>query len=175
MLPAYSRWAEFQPQAAMASAMQIADAGLRYTALNAIIVGWSPTDPKGLVEFAQKNLPMGQQSSALSSAFGFWADSDPAAAATWINQNNPGPQSDTGVAEIALSSQLAQKPELAASWAESIFNPQLRLETLTTLIEKWTAVDQTSAENYIKNSPALTPEDRTQLLDKSQMLAELKK
>jgi len=175
MLPAYSRWAEFQPQAAIASAMQITDPGLRDTALNAIIVGWSPTDPKGLVDFAQNNLPAGQQSSTLSSAIGYWADNDPIAAATWINQNNPGAESDTGAAEIALSSQLAQKPELAATWAESISNPQLRLETLTTLIEKWTAVDQTSAENYIKNSPSLTPEDRTQLLDKSQMLAELKK
>ena len=91
MLPAYSRWAEFQPQAAMASAMQITDPGLRDTALNAIIVGWSPTDPKGMVEFAQNNLPAWQQSSALSSAIGFWADSDPVAAATWINQNNPCP------------------------------------------------------------------------------------
>jgi len=97
------------------------------------------------------------------------------AAATWINQNNPGPQTDTGVAEIALSPQLTQNPELAATWAENIFNPQLRLETLTTVIEKWTAVDRTSAENYIKNSPVLAPEDRTKLLDQSQLLAELKK
>jgi len=175
MLPAYSRWAEFQPQAAMASAMQITDPELRDTALNAIIAGWSPTDPKGLMDYAQNNLPPGQQSSALSSAMGFWADSDPIAAATWINQNNPGAASDTGVAEIALSPILAQNPELAANWAENIFNPQLRLETLTTLIGKWTAVDQAGAENYIKNSPVLAPEDRTKLWDQSQMLAELKK
>jgi hypothetical protein len=174
MLPAYSRWAEFQPQAAVASAMQITDPGLREAALNAITVGWSPTDPKGMVDFAQNNLPAGQQDFALSSAIGFWADSDPAAAATWINQNTSGPQTDTGVSEIALSPQLAQNPEVAITWAESILNPQLRLETLTTLIEKWTAVDRASAENYIRNSPVLTPEDRTQLLDQSQMLAELK-
>jgi hypothetical protein len=174
MLPAYSRWAEFQPQAAIASAMQIVDAGVREAALNAIIVGWSPSDPKGMVEYAQNNLPAGQQNTALQNAIGFWADSDPVAAATWINQNNPGPQTDTGVAEIALSPQLTQNPELAATWAENIFNPQLRLETLTTVIEKWTAVDRTSAENYIKNSPALAPEDRTQLLDESRKLAELK-
>jgi hypothetical protein len=166
MLPAYSRWAEFQPQAAFESAMQITDAGLRDTALNAIIVGWSPTDPKGMVEFAQNNLPAGQQNSALSSAMGFWADSDPIAAATWINQNNPGPQSDTGVAEIALSQQLARKPELAVTWAESIFNPQLRLETLASVIEKWKATDLSGAENYVENSPALAPKDRSELLAK---------
>ena len=175
LLPAYSRWAEFQPQAAMANAMQIADASVRDSALNAIIVGWSPSDPQGMVEYALNHLPAGQQDTALQNAIGFWADSDPTAAATWINQNQPGPQADPGVAEIALSPQLAQTPELAANWAENISNPDLRLETLTRLIEKWTAVDQAGAENYIKNSPVLTPEDRTQLLDQSQMLAELKK
>ncbi|HEX4349016.1 MAG TPA: hypothetical protein VH251_01450 [Verrucomicrobiae bacterium] len=166
MLPAYSRWAEFQPQAALASAMQITDPATRATALNAVIVGWSPTDPKGVVEFAQNNLPAEQQNFALSSAIGFWADNDPIAAATWINQNNPGPQSDTGIAEIALSPSLAQKPEVAATWAESIFNPQLRQETLTSVIEKWKITDLSSAENYVENSPALAPEDRSGLLAK---------
>ena len=160
MLAAYSRWAEFQPQAAVASAMQITDPVLRDTALNAVTVGWSPTDPKGMVDFAQNHLPPGQQNSALSGAIGFWADSDPAAAAAWINQNDPGASSDTGVAEIALSPQLRQQPELAANWAESIFNPGLRLDTLAAVIEKWAAVDFSSAENYVENSPSLAPEDR---------------
>jgi hypothetical protein len=160
MLAAYSRWAEFQPQAAVASAMQLADPGVRATALNAITVGWSPTDPKGMVEYAQNYLPPEQQSSALSGAIGFWADSDPAAAAVWINQNDLGAASDTGVAEIALSPRLAQKPELAVGWAESISNPQLRLDTLAAVIEKWTAIDFSSAEHYVENSPSLAPEDR---------------
>ncbi len=164
LLAAYSRWAEFQPQAAMASVMQIDDAGLRDTALNAMIVGWSPTDPKGMVEFAQNNLSSDQQNAALSSAIGFWADSDPIGAATWINQNSPGAASDPGVAEIALSPQMAQKPEVAARWAENIFNPQLRMDTLTSVVKKWTATDFSGAESYVENSPALTPEDRSQLL-----------
>ncbi len=166
MLPAYSRWAEFQPQAAVASAMQISDPGLREAALNAITVGWSPTDPKGAVDFAQKNLPPEQQSAALSSAIGFWADNDPIAAAAWINQNDPGVASDTGVAEIALSPQLARKPEVAVTWAESILNPQLRSETFQALLEKWAAFDLPGAENYVKNSPLLAPEDRESFEDR---------
>lgn len=164
MLPAYSRWAEFQPQTAIDNATQIADPGLRAAALNAIIVGWSPTDPKGLVDFAQNNLSGGEQDFALSSAIGFWADTDPLAAAIWINQNNPGAASDPGVAKIALSSQLAQNPELAANWAESISNPQLRSETLGSVIENWKAADLPGAENYVEKSPALAAEDRSALL-----------
>ena len=164
MLPAYSRWAEFQPQAAIDSAMQITDPGLRDSALNAIIVGWSPTDPKGMVEYAQNNLSGGQQNSAMSTAIGFWAGSDPVAAAQWINQNNPGAQADNGVAQIALSSQLSQSPELAANWAESISSSQLRLDTLTSVFSKWMTADSPDAENYIQNSPTLTQGDRTQLM-----------
>ncbi len=160
LLTAYSRWAEFQPQTAVASAMQIADPGLRDAALNAVTVGWAPTDPKGMMDFARNNFPPEQQNSALSSAIGFWADSDPAAAAVWINQNDLGAASDTGVAEIALSPRIAEKPELAAGWAESIYNPQLRLDTLAAVVQKWIAVDFSGAENYVENSPALAPEDR---------------
>jgi len=161
MLAAYSRWAEFQPQAAIASTMQIADPALRDTALNAIIVGWSPTDPKGLLDFTQNNLPPGQQNAALLSAIGFWADNDPFAAATWINQNHPGEASDPGAAKIALSPQLAQQPEVALTWAESIASAPLREETLATVIDKWEAINPAAAENYIEYSPALTPEDRS--------------
>lgn len=163
MLAAYSRWAEFQPQAAVAAAMQIADPGLRDTALNAIIVGWSPTDPQGLVEFTQNHLPPGQQNSALMSAIGFWADSDPLAAATWINQNNPGEASDPGAARIALSPQLAQEPEVAAGWAEGIANPELRLETLASILKQWTMAAPSAAGNYVEYSPALSAEDRSAL------------
>jgi len=164
MLPAYSRWAEFQPQAAVASAMQIADAGLRATALNAVVIGWSPTDPKGMVDFAQNNLPPDQQNSALSGAIGFWADSDPAAAAAWINQNDLGEASDTGAASIALSPLLSQRPEVAFAWAERIIKDPLREETLAAVVDKLEATDPVTAENYIEHSPALAPEDRTSLL-----------
>jgi hypothetical protein len=164
MLAAYSRWAEFQPQAAIANAMQIADAGVRNAALDAITVGWSPTDPEGMVKFAQNNLSPEQQNSATSRALVFWADSDPVAAATWINQNNPGPEADTGIAKIALSPQLAQMPKTAASWADSIANPDLRLETLTSVLKQWMTAAPSAAENYVKNTAALSDEDRSALL-----------
>jgi hypothetical protein len=167
ILPAYSRWAEFQPQAAIASAMQIADPGLRDTALNAIVTGWSPTDPKGMVEFAENNFTAEQQNSAISSALVFWADTDPVAAATWINQKNMGSQADNGIAEIALSPKLSQVPEMAANWAESISSSQLRMDTLTSVFKTWMASDPSSAENYLENSSVLSSDDRTQLLSLS--------
>ena len=163
MLPAYSRWAEFQPQAAAASAMQLADPTARAEAMNAVIIGWSPSDPKGLIEFSKKNLSPSQQNAVVARAIGFWASSDPVAAANWIGQNEFGAASDPGIAEIAVSPQLATTPTIAASWAEIITNPQLRLQTLGSILEQWAATDGNSAEKYLTASKALTPDERTRL------------
>lgn len=163
MLPAYSRWAEFQPQAAAASAMQLPDPADQAEAMNAIIIGWAPSDPKGLIEFAKKNLTASQQNAVVARAIGFWASSDLVAAATWIGQNDFGAAYDTGIAEIAMSSQLAPTPAIAAGWAENITSPQLRLQTLGSILGQWAATDGNSAEKYLAASKALAPDERTGL------------
>ena len=163
ILPAYSRWAEFQPQAAAANAMQLADPAHQAEAMNAVIIGWSPNDPKGLIEFARKNLTASQQNAVVARALGFWANSDPVSAAIWIGQNDFGAASDTGIAEIAGSPQLATTPAIAASWAENIANPQLRLETLGSVLEQWATIDGNSAEKYLTASKTLAPDERLRL------------
>jgi hypothetical protein len=161
ILTAFSRWAEFQPEVAVDAASRIVDPALRDTAINAVIVGWAPTNPQGLIEFSHRKFSPEQQAPAVSSAVGFWADSDPVAAAAWITQNDPGAVADMGVASIALSSQLVRNPQTAANWATCILNPQLRTETLATVIEKWATLDSPAAETFAKSSPALSAEDRS--------------
>jgi hypothetical protein len=164
MLAAYSRWAEFQPQSAVSSAVQLQDPDLQQTALNAVIVGWSPTDPQGMAEFALKNLSTDQQNTALSRALAFWADSDPAAAATWINQKKPGAASDVGVAEIAMSPQLAQTPDLAANWAKIITDPNLRSRTLAAVLQTWARSNPTAVRHYLETSSDVQADDLSNLL-----------
>jgi hypothetical protein len=164
MLAAYSRWAEFQPQSAVANAMQLQDPTLQQMALDAIIVGWSPTDPRGMAEFALKNLPPEQQNVALSRALSFWADSDPEAAAAWINQKNLGAPSDPGVAEIAMSPELAQTPDLAASWARTITDPILRSRTLVTVLQSWAKLNPAAAKQYLETSSDVRGDDLSNLL-----------
>lgn len=160
IMAAFSRWAEFQPQSAIATAMQMQNPELQQSALDAIIVGWSPTDPQGMAQFAANNLSGQQQSAALSRALGFWADSDPVATANWINQNSPGPAADTSIAEIASSPALSQSPAAAAAWAASIINPDLRSQTLNDVLGKWATTDLSGAENFVQTSPAITEADR---------------
>ena len=164
MLAAYSRWAEFQPQSAMASALQLQDPALKQSALDAVVVGWSPTDPKGMTEFALQNFPPEQQNAALSRALSFWADSDPAAAAEWINQNHLGAATDPGVAEIAMSPALAQSPDLAANWARTITDPVLRSRTLVSILQSWARLNLAAAKQYLDASSDIQGEDRSSLL-----------
>lgn len=163
MLPAYSRWAEFQPQAAAANALRLPDPADQAEAMNAIIIGWAPTDPKGLIEFAKRNLTASQQSTVVARAIGFWANSDPVAAATWIGQNDFGAASDTGIAGIAVSQQLSSTPAIAAGWAENITSPELRLQTLGSILEQWAVTDSNSAGKFLAASQALAPDERTNL------------
>lgn len=163
-LAAYSRWAEFQPQSAVAGAMQLQDPALRQAALDAVIVGWSPTDPRGMAEFALKDLSPEQQGSALSRALSFWADSDPTAAATWINQKSLGAASDPGVAEIAMSPQLTQQPDIAASWAKTITDPILRSRTLVSILQSWARLNPTAARHYLETSADIQSDDLSNLL-----------
>jgi hypothetical protein len=164
MQAAYSRWAEFQPQSAVASALQLQDPALKQAALDAVVVGWSPTDPRGMMEFALKNLPRDQQNAALSRALSFWADSDPAAAAAWINQKHLGAASDCGVSEIAMSPALAQTPDLAASWARTITDPVLRSRTLVSILQSWVRLNPAAAKQYLETSPDIQADDLSNLL-----------
>ena len=161
LLGAFSRWAEYQPGAAADAALQTTDSTLREVAISSVITGWAPTDPEGLLAFSKSHFSPEQQKAAVSSAIGFWASSDPVAAANWIAQNDPGAVADSGVAAIALSPQLNPKPEAAANWASIIANPQLRSETLVTVVDRWAQADAPSAQAFAQHSPQLSTEERS--------------
>jgi hypothetical protein len=55
---------------------------------------------------------------------------------------------------------VSRRPEVAASWAESITDPSLRADTLLDFVRLWAETDPSSARNYAATSPALRPETR---------------
>jgi hypothetical protein len=163
---AYGNWANYQPQNAAASAMQISDADEQHDALDAVIADWGQVDPKGLADFAENDLPAGDQKThALSQALVFWAASNPVDAANWINQfsQSPSPAFDQGAAAIATQPGVMQQPQLAISWAANISDVNLRSRTMAAIVETWLLSDPSAAQNFVQNSDDLTPEDRTAL------------
>ena len=157
----YHAWAVCQPQAALAGLDKIPDATVRREALNGFFAGWGSSDPASLVAYAQK-LPVGESRlEALKEGLTQWVYRDSAAASDWMDKFDPGPDLDAGAAAIAVMSALVEKkPDVAASWAESISDPELRAHTLIDLIRLWAEHDATGAYRYANSSPALRPETR---------------
>jgi hypothetical protein len=164
---AYGNWSNFQPQNAAASAMQISDADVRTSAIDAVIPGWQQTDPKGLADFSMNNLSDGDQKTrALTAALASWAGNNAGDAATWLNQFGPAPEFDQGEAAIATQQQVMQQPDLALSWAQNITDPNLRSRTISAIVETWTLSNPSAALNFAQTTGDLQPDDRNSLLAK---------
>jgi hypothetical protein len=158
---AYSKWATFQPQVAAQAAASLADPVLRAEALRGVIGGWSTADPASLVQYVSQLPATADKGSMVSQALQRWAKLDPIAASDWINNQSGGTELDQGVASVATTEAL--KPDIAASWAESIVNPKLRSETLVAVLRNWSTTNLDATRSYFEKSHDLLPEDRTEI------------
>jgi hypothetical protein len=158
---AFSQWAHYQPSAALTAASELANASARTDALQGVITGWAASDPAALVAHVQK-LPSSElRASALRDGLQQWVSLDPVAASAWMDRLDPSRDLDAGAAAVATTPVIVEKkPDVAASWAESIVDPELRADTLLDLIRLWAARDPAAARSYAANSPALRPETR---------------
>lgn len=157
----FNQWATYQPQAALAALGKINDPAVHAEARAGLYAGWSSSDPAALVAYAQA-LPIGEaRLEALNTGLAQWVHLNPGAASIWMDKFDPAPDLDAGAAAIAITPALvAKKPDVAAGWAESITDPELRASTLLDLIRLWAAHDATGAHRYAATSPALSPETR---------------
>ena len=142
-------------------AVSITEPTLRNQALHGVVGGWSMADPASLVQYVTHLPADTDKSSMVGQALQRWAKLDPIAASTWINNNEGGPEMDPGIASVATMEAL--KPDVAASWAESIVNPKLRSETLVSVLRNWATADLPATRKYFENSKDLTPEDRAEI------------
>ena len=158
---AYHAWAVCQPEEALATIDNISDPAVRREALGGLFAGWGSCDPARLVAYAQ-TLPVGElRLNALREGLTQWVYRDSAAASDWMDKFDPSPDLDAGAAAIAIMPALVEnKPDVAASWAESISDPELRAHTLLDLIRLWAEHDAVGAYKYADTSPALRPETR---------------
>jgi hypothetical protein len=158
---AYSKWASQDPTAAAEAASAVGDPAARTLALHGVIGGWSEADPAGAVQFATQ-LPDGADKSGLiSQALQRWTRVDIKAASEWINGHELGAAMDQGVSSVATQDYL--RPEVAATWAESVADPQLRSQTLVTVLRNWATQDLPAAQRYFQSSGQLLPEDRQEV------------
>ncbi len=86
-----------------------------------------------------------------------WSRTDSVAASAWLSEATPGPQRDTAIIGFT-NTMLDFEPEAATAWANSISNPETRLEYLNKSISTWSRTDPTAALDWVKSAdlaPAL--------------------
>jgi hypothetical protein len=160
---AYSKWSEMQPDQAAQAAAAITDPDARNEALHGVVGGWAETDPAALVQFVTQLPADTSRDSLMNQSLERWARVDAKSAADWINSQPPGAGLDQGAAAVATTQSLP--PETAAEWAEYVTDPQLRSQTLVTVLRNWITVDAPAAQNYFNNTTELTPEARQEIID----------
>ncbi len=89
-----------------------------------------------------------------------WAARDPAGAAAWTATLSPGPNQDRAAAAIMYAIQ--NQPVDALAWASAVTNPQLRFESVKTLVTAWAMADLGVAERLVGDAP-VTAEQRRAL------------
>lgn len=162
---AYQYWALAQPERAFDVALKLPAGDVRKVALDAAVSGWSQGDPSGLAEFALNISSPSDRTEALQTALREWVNVNPKAASEWIDKFDPKPEFDAGAAAVALHPDvLTRHPEIAASWAESITDPDIRSKTLVDVIKEWAARDAAAALVHANSSTLLKPADREALL-----------
>ena len=163
---AYYQWAMRQPEQALKAFGAITDPAVRSTTFLGLTAGWAEANPAAVASYAL-HLPAGSdRAEALSQMLSQWATRDPLTASEWMLKNlNPSADLDGGVAAVAsLPSLISQRPEIAIGWAESIADPKVRSQTLTTVAQLWSQRDGAAARRYIETNTSLAAAERTALL-----------
>jgi hypothetical protein len=159
-------WANANPRAAAAWILTLADSPERDGILGHVAETWSAAQPEALATFAVA-LPDGLgRTHALTLAVQTWAERDATAAAAWLAERMPAPELDTPVFALATTpAVLAASPAVAARWAESIANPDVRLQGLRVVLEQWAVRDRDAARGFVMATPALSDDFRHTLLN----------
>ncbi len=90
-----------------------------------------------------------------------WAESDSIAASNWLSEQPAGPERDAAISGFAETIQ-HYEPAAATAWAETISDPELRLQKLESSLATWAGQEPSQALEWVE-SAALAPATRQKL------------
>lgn len=151
------------PEDAEAFVRDMAEADYSPIALAAHVVGRAEQDPVATAKWLA-NLSPSDPIYSTEYANGLmqvWAESDSIAASEWLSQQPRSPQRDAAAYGFSKSIQRFE-PEAAAAWANTIRDPERRIERLEASIRSWAETRPLEALEWVKNAE-LEPTLREQL------------
>ncbi|MGB0744524.1 MAG: hypothetical protein ACPGSB_08355 [Opitutales bacterium] len=117
------------------------------------------SDPAGTAKWLQ-SLPPGDplyQTKHAQNILSIWTKTDSIAASAWLSEQPLGAERDAAIVGFAETIQKFE-PEAAATWANTISNPEQRVEQLTNSIRTWANSEPQAALEWVIHSelePAL--------------------
>lgn len=158
------QWGRYQPERVASWVQSLPPGSSRDQAISNLGEAWSDANPSQAADFAIK-LPAGiVRQNALRQAISKWVMSDPDKARTWVINSDVHEDFDQALVSIATDSNLmSREPDRALRWASTIFDDELRFQSLSSVLTTLYTRDPNAALKYLRTSPDLTPEQRGQI------------
>ncbi|PXA03783.1 hypothetical protein DDZ13_10880 [Coraliomargarita sinensis] len=120
------------------------------------------SDPSGTAEWL-KNFQKGDPFYSVEhtkSLMAVWTETDSIAASTWLSEQPLGPERDAAI--VGFSDSIRRfEPDAAAAWADTISDPNRRMQQLKKSVQSWARTKPEAALNWVINAelePALQEE-----------------
>lgn len=159
----FSRWAQSDPQAAMASLNSVSDASARTIAFQSTADSWAANSPSTLADFVTAAPAGDNKTYAVGKLVDNWSLQDPAAFAAWLNTAPSGVDLDKAIATMLSKADTANYPPTTAiKWVENISDSTLKWSAFRRVIAQWNEVDPAAAQQYITTASWLDDDQRQQ-------------
>ncbi|MFT3991939.1 MAG: hypothetical protein QM680_11070 [Luteolibacter sp.] len=162
----FQAWASQHPLEAMEAADTFSDPAQKSAAFRSAAEGWNSTDRAALAAYVVK-LPQNEDSDyALNLAFQSWSLQDPESLSRWIDTLPAGPEYDAAAYIMLGKSDLATSPpEISIQRAETIGDPDLKMDSYRHIIRNWAASDPAAARHHLDHAAWLDEKQRQELRD----------
>jgi hypothetical protein len=156
----FHRWAEIDPEAAIAQAQQVR-LPLGIAAVHAAVSGFVQSDPPraSALLAAAPTADQGAilrvkafRDAQLAEALLNWSEQDPQAAIEFLVQLPPGELGPRTVEDITAA-WARRDPVVALGWAAQLSNPLLRADATRGAVSAWTESDPAAAATYVLSLP----------------------
>ena len=160
-----AKWAEADPNAALAWFNTLTDASVQKAASAGIFYGWTHVSPEAAADYAAK-MPAGDlQDAAVLKVVHEWSFRDPRGAASWVSAFPEGKLRDKAVEPIIFWGQ-GQCPAAIADMLDAIGNAELTKQHGEMLANVWLSRDPAAARVWVGRSQ-LPDEAKQRLLKRA--------
>lgn len=159
-----SDWVRYTPREAARWIDSLEKGEMRNSAQISLIENWSYLDPINSLAYFQTEVEEGDfRSNGIIESLNQWTGKDFLAASDWIVENGLTSEYDDSAYQVAISAPMAQYPEIAIDWIQSLSDTELQNDGLKNIYRRWLRSDPEAARNHMQSSDSLSEETRALL------------